>query len=324
MPVIGTPIETVTPLPIGGVAPSCDLPATPASDSAPIVKEPLVGSQNCQFNCEQVFGTIRVLPTIKHGTRVEWELHPQFRDPGPYEFQLQFGHTGTNDADDWEPVGAAAYDVYYMEDDTQRVFGKTQWSHYRICLTTATTTYFSRPVRTDETLAFRERRRWAAMVRAHLVLLKQEEGVEGYLLKQKLFGTPCDAGCIDYQTFEITNPQCPTCYGTGFTGGYYEPTPCVYAALSRKVSHNELDGAKLRGTIDDMLRVKATMLAIPQLFENDVWVDRTKDARWFINTIENLAEYRGVPIVLSVELRLAPYSHPVYDVEIENQVPAIA
>lgn len=312
MPVIGTPVT------------ACPTPEVPAEVAAaatsPVVKEPIVGEGACYYDCDQVFGMIRVLPTIKHGTRVEWEIHPHFRDPTPHEFQLQFGRTGTNEADDWEPVGETAFSVFYMEDDTPRVFGKTQWTHYRICLTTPVATYFSRPVPADATLEFKYRRRWAEMIRAHTILLKQEEGVSGFLLKQKLFGAPCD--CLDWQTFEIRNPQHELCYGTGFLGGYYDPVACVYAALDRKVSHNELDAGKARGTIDDMLKVKAKMLPIPQLFERDVWVDQKRDARWFVHQIEARGEYQGVPVLLSVELRLAPYSHPIYQIEIPDQVPA--
>jgi hypothetical protein len=286
------------------------------------VKVPSVGCS--ASSCEDVFSEVIVLPTIAFGTRVQWTLHPQLRDPGPYEFALEWGRTGLPDADDWEQIGDSAYNVFFMVDDEQRVYGKTNWTHYRVRMTTPLATYYSRPTPADSTLSFSDRARWAAMVRAQQKLLRMEHGVNGYLLKRKLFGEPCPENCVDELTQEITNPQCPTCHGTGFLNGYFEPVDCVYAALSQKVSRNELDGGKARGTTDDMLRVKATILAVPQLFSYDVWVDHAKDARWFIHTIQNKAEYKGVAIVYEVELRLAPYSHHIYDIEIDQQVDAIA
>lgn len=324
MAVIGTPVGLAEPLPAvpGQGQGACEVPAlTGSSTGGSVVKPTDIGGDQCFFNCDQVFANTRVTPTIKRGSLVEFELHPSFTDPGPYEYQLQFGRTGSNDSDDWIIVGTTAFDVSFLVDDTIRVYGKTSWTHYRVCLRTAAATYFSRPVDALGILGFADRRIFHELLRAQQLYLKKSDGVEGFLLKRRLFGQVCDQDCVDFLTGEVTNSQCPACFGSGFVGGYFSPIPCVYAALERKISHNDLDGGKSRGTVDDALRVKARMLAIPQMFENDVWVDKKNDHRWYIHQIEHASEYRGIPVAANVELRFAPFTDPIYDLEIDALLP---
>jgi len=61
------------------------------------------------------------------------------------------------------------------------------------------------------------------------------------------------------------------------------------------------------------------MLMLPLISENDVWVSRKTDDRYYIRTIQNASEMRGVPLVANVELRPAPYTDVIYDVEIPQQ-----
>lgn len=273
-------------------------------------------------DCPEVFGQLRIMPTICRGTRVEWSLHPRFTDPQPHTFQLQFGRTGNPLADDWSPVGLPAVNTYFLEDDEPRVFGKTQWTHYRIQLETGSGLYYSAPISAHSSLSFRDWRRVREMMRAHNILLREEEGSEGYLLKRRLFGEPCPNNCVDYLTEDVSNPNCPICYGTGFLGGYYDPLECVYAALSQNSHDTEIDGLQARGTIDDLPRVPARLLAIPQLVSRDVWVRKNSDERWEIRKPQHAAEYRGWPIIYTVEMRLLPFSNPVYAIELPGQLPS--
>lgn len=329
MPITATPVDTPTPLPPGGDPVAlCEAPPVPQLSpdaSCGVFVKPLdLSAENgCFFNCDEVFANIRVLPTIRQGTLVEWELHPNFRDAGPYEFQLQFGRTGDNDADDWAPVGASAFNVFMMIDDEQRVYGKTNWAHYRICLTTPLAQYFSRPVSSLGDLSFTDRRIFTTMLKAQMQMMRHMSGSgsrAGSLLKRRLFGTPCD--CLDKLTREVTDAECPLCYGTSFAGGYYDPIDCIYAAMHPNMSHNNLDGGRARGTIDEGLVVAARMLAVPQLFEEDVWVDPKNDNRWYLHKIQNAVEWRGVAIAVDVELRLAPYTDPIYEVDVPNLLPS--
>src|SRR4051812_3180266 len=86
----------------------------------------------CGPDCESVFDRVVVSHMITGPTRVMWELLPTFTDPGPLEFQLQAGATASNDSDDWVDVGLPVADQYFAVDEEQRVWGKTNFTHYRL------------------------------------------------------------------------------------------------------------------------------------------------------------------------------------------------
>jgi hypothetical protein len=293
-------------------------PAKPATNTGVPLHE--YKYANCIPGCELVFDRIWVFSHIIGSTRLEWRLSRNFHDPGPYVFQLQVGHTANQNATDWCNVGLAAVDTFYMIDDTQRVYGKTQWTHYRLVLTTPLATYMSTPQPAWGALDHRNWRQARDMVRQERVRLRYMSGQEGYLLKTKLYGPPHQS-CLQWVTGEVTRPQCTVCYGTGIEGGYFDPIPCVYADLNTRTSRDHRDEGQGRGTINDDLRVRARMIAIPQVEERDVWVDQDSDLRWYVHQVQDLVEVRGVPLVCEVELRLAPFTDVIYKFPIADQVP---
>lgn len=273
----------------------------------------------CESECSWVFDRVFVWPQISAGsTRVEWTLHPNFADEGSYTFQLQVGKTGLDDATDWTDVGAPVVDTYFALDTAQRVYGKFQWTHYRVKLTSSAGVYYSTPQLALGNLGFADWNRARELLRLEKLRLVKEAGQEGYLLKRKLFGTTCT--CIDTVTKEVKNPQHSDCYGTGIVGGYYEPYSCFYVEQSTKVNRSHID--PMKGTANDRTTVAGRMLNVPQVFSYDVWVDRDSDLRWAIHNIQSLVEVRGVPLVVSCEMRLLPFTDPVYQFDISGQVPS--
>jgi hypothetical protein len=271
---------------------------------------------NCIADCDWIFDRILVYPHITGGTRVEWTLHPRFRDPGPYVFQLQYSTAGTNEADDWIYVGLPVTNNFYAIDDQQRLYGKSNWAHYRLLIRTPLGIYASQPQPATGVLSFRDWRLAREIIRMERLRLRTAAGQEGFVLKAKRYGETHEE-CVDFMTEEVIDSTCEICYGTGFVGGYFEPTECIYAELPPQTSRVQLDPD--RGTTDDELRVPARMLGVPRLMEGDVWVDRDTDIRWAVHTIKHLVEMRGVPLVVSVELRLLPFSDVIYKFPIREQ-----
>jgi hypothetical protein len=276
---------------------------------------------DCVNECAWIFDRLQVFPRINGGSRIEWTLHPGFADPLPYDVMLQVGSTGLDNATDWTGVGFSARNTFYLVDDVQRVYGHTQWTHYRVRLETPVGVYYSDPISCWGNLDNRHWRLMREVTRKELLLLRKESGQEGYLLKRRISGTPC-AACISYMTDEVTNAQCPECYGTGFEGGYYAPLGCVYANLTPSGRHEQLDRQQTRGSVNETVAT-ARMLAAPQLSANDVWVDRDTDFRWNIHQVQNVVEMRGVPVVVQAGLRLCPFSDPVYKFPISGQLPVV-
>lgn len=271
----------------------------------------------CPTQCEPVFDRVVVSHLIRGGTKVMWELLPGFTDPNPLSFQLQVGTTANPDADDWADVGTPVDNLYYAYDPDQRVFGKINWSYYRVLVTSSLGTYTSSPTGTAGTLSRRDWLKARNLVRRKLVTFKLGEGQEGYLLKRRVTGQRCRL-CLDEQTLEVRDPVCPSCYGTGFECGYYYPMDCVWANIGLRARRLHLDGQG-RGTVGDVT-VSAQMILTDLMGEDDVWVNKLTDERYFVHKVEHSIEVRGVPILGNVELRPIAYSSAIYSIEIPAQL----
>lgn len=269
----------------------------------------------CGPTCEWVFSRVRVFPLVRGNTQVEWEVHPQFNDPGPYTFQVQVGQTGNPYADDWEDVGVPVVDTYMTSDAQQRAFGMMSWTHYRVIMTTSVGSYASRPEKVLGDFNHVDWTRIRALTRQLDLRMRNKAGVEGYLLKRKIYGERCS--CVDLGTDEPRIPNCPLCYATGITGGYYDPYPCFQVEFPKRATRSHVSDT---GTTNDGPVIQGRMINNPMLHSYDVWVDRSSDQRWIIHNIESEVEVRGVPIILyPVQMRLAPFTHIIYSFPIAGQ-----
>lgn len=264
----------------------------------------------CGYACEWIFDRLLTYPSIKGTTRVEWTLHPRFDGAEPYTYQLQFGRTGNPLANDWVNVGGAQVGGTFLLDTVPRVYGKFQWSHYRLLLTPATAdvTYASRPQTLMGRLGKRDWLRAKETRRLENLRLQAEAGADGYLLKRRHFGTPCD--CLDELTAEIRKPQHETCYGTGFVGGYFAPYPCFYVDMGLNKHRLHLDGD--RGSVNDEPVITGRAVNDPQVMSYDVWVEKDTDIRWIVHHVAHIVEIRGLPVVVGLQLKQAPFSDIVY------------
>jgi len=270
----------------------------------------------CPSQCESVFDVVHVSYLIRGGTRVCWQLLSTFSDPLPYTFQLQVGQSGNPDADDWADVGTSMENTFYAVDGVKRVYGKTQYTHYRVKMTTSLGTYYSDPVASGGILPPRDWRLASEIVRKEKLRFRYTSQ-DGYLLKRRITGVPCTQ-CLDLQTDEVTNPDCTECYGTGLQCGYFYPMGCIWVDLAPKTRRKHIDDAGMRRTVNDIV-VTGRMLMMPLLQETDVWVSRETDDRYYIQKIQDVAEIRGVPLVANVELRPAPYTDIIYTIAIPQQ-----
>jgi hypothetical protein len=273
-------------------------------------------------SCDTVFDRVVVSHLVRGMTRIMWELLDTFTDPAPLVFQLQVGTTSNPDADDWTDVGLPVENVYFAHDPEQRVWGKTNWTHYRVKLTTSQGTYYSLPTGGMGVLDRRSWRLAREIVRQRLLGYRfGPGGQDGYLLKRRWTGADCPT-CLDPMTREVRDPNCPDCYGTGKRCGYYYPMACVWAEVQPKYRRTELDGGQARGTIQDVV-LTAEMLGSHLLSEGDIWVSRQTDDRYYVHNVQHTAEMRGVPLVAQVQLRPVPFTSVVYTIQIPDQLARI-
>lgn len=270
--------------------------------------------------CDNPFSRVVVSYLVAGGTQVFWELRESFLDPRPLTFTLEVGQSANPDADDWTAVGSPMVDTFFAVDGEQRVFGKIRWQFYRVKLETTKGTYYSDPTGLMGTLNKRDWRLAKATLRSYHVYMKAGDGQLGYLLKRRISGERCTK-CTEYQTGEVTRPFCDECWGTGFRCGYFFPIGCVWADISPRSIHLTQD--RTRGTIGDV-GVKASMLNPWALSEGDLFVQKVTDDRYYVHSVQNTIEFRGVPLIADVELRPLPATDPVQYIEIPQQVETLA
>lgn len=267
---------------------------------------------------DSVFDRVTVSYLNRGGSRLFWELRDDFTDEPPYRFRIQVGESGNPNADDWEYVGDEVWNAFTGSDPVTRPFGKINRLHYRIELSTNDGIYYSDPTGAMGTLAPRDWRIAREQLRQEqLRMEKGTSGQEGYLLKRRITGEDCKE-CLDHLTQEITDPNCQYCWGTGKQCGYFYPMDCIWADMDPKTYRTHLDAGQARGTVNDIV-VRARMVNIWLLGEEDVWINRITDDRYYVHTVQNIVEVRGIPIVANVELRPAPFTDVIYDIEIPGQ-----
>ena len=256
----------------------------------------------------QSFARVTVDNLIQGGARVSWEIERHFVDPGSYDFQLQIGHTGLDEADDWTDVGSPVVDTYYAFDLEKRAYGKTLDTHYRVELTTTSGTYYSRPAPSDGLLSKKDWLIAREIVRNEQLRHSALTSVKGFLVKARRYGPRC-LSCTDPLTEEVSQSQCQDCYGTGFDLGYFEPLPTYFCdiGLEQNREHRNPQTGMEKQDV-----VKARFVGDTQLYSYDVWINEFSDERYYMHTIGSVANVRGVPLVFDVELRLAPYTDVIY------------
>lgn len=262
------------------------------------------------------FRRVSVDHMVRGVTRVWWQLEPQFRESGPYVFQLQYGHTPINDAVDWTNVGAPVTNGYFALDPGWREGGTELLTHYRVTLTTPEEIYVSQPANCFGELTERD---WLL---AREIIRKEQlrhrlVSVPGYVLKQYRYGKPC-ARCRDELTSEITDNNCILCNGTGFEVGYHPALPLQCWDLSPETIQERVD-TQLKGSTRENAYIKARVIGFPALNKKDIWVNGSTDERWTVEVIQIVAAIRNVPLVCEVQMGLVPFNNSIYALEIGGE-----
>jgi hypothetical protein len=242
-------------------------------------------------------------------TTVFWDLVTGFKDAGPYRFRLQVGSTGNPFADDWRDVGSEVVNTYYTTDPDKHDKAKAITTHYRVILSTADRTYISGPVPAMQWLDRHQFRVAREMLRRHRKAMERSPfRREGYLLLRRRFGPDCPR-CLDPQTGQVTDINCPVCYGTSKLGGYFAPLPYQFAMITPRVITERVVSGKAT-TADDFR--KGTFLGYPVLQTYDVFVDAHSDERFIMGRITQAENIGAVQIIYDIEVGVPDMSDVVY------------
>lgn len=291
----------------------CNELVPPTAQGDPGVLNPAgdgLGSNKCSN--ESPFSRV-VVSYLGGVPEVFYELDAYATMPGPLTFQLQFAEVLSQHAP-WVDIGNPVVDVYSIKlSSSFKPTGKLNRNVFRLKMTDGNDdVHYSDPVSKAGTLS---RADWLTarqiLKQKQLELSQGLTGQMGFLLKRRITGEKCPR-CTDQMTSEILDPECSVCWGTGRKCGYYYPIGCVWAAISPMTYRAHLDGGQTRGTVLDVV-VKADMINTWILGEGDVWINAVTNDRYYIHTVQNTAEIRGVPLTATVELRVPPFTDIIYD-----------
>jgi hypothetical protein len=268
-----------------------------------------------------VFERVTVDFVVTGGARINWYVSPHFHGPEPWSLQVQTAESDLLQAN-WVDVGTPVQNTCFVIDPEWRVkFGKEPNIFYRVKLTDAdNVTYTSEAIHALDRLDFKSWNYFLEIQRKELIRLRAlNVGVNAWLLKIKRSGTPCQV-CLDQFTQEVTNSNCPTCYGSSWEGGYYEPEPLVYADITGEETYLQ------RATEDGMgmvapMTVRGMCLANPHLITMDIIVNHHTDVRYHVHNVSPRTHIRGVPTLVTVDLRPVPFDNVVYKFPVPRTYP---
>lgn len=249
------------------------------------------------------------------GTKVEWNIARQFTEPGPHSFQLE-GATGPVSTADWQPIGLAATNVYFLLDDETRLFGMSDDWYYRIKLTTPVRTHYSRILSSQDNLSFRDWRLADDMIRKERLRLENYVGTDVVFLKRKRAGTRCPE-CTEPLTGDVLNSNCETCRGTGLVAGYFAGVP-AYVEIPPGQNNERMDNLAAAGQTNDVVYPNCRILGEPTIDVYDVFVDEGSGVRYVVRNLQEVGVIRGYPIVSTCTLRRLQFTDAAYSVPLEG------
>ena len=254
-----------------------------------------------------VFTRVDIYNRVRGGALIAWQLSPAVRLDAEPTFTVEASRSGVGD---WEVV-AVTTGYYAAIDESRWLYGKAPRLHYRVRFTTAGRTHTSPRYQIGANLDGRDAAILRDIVRKEALRFRQS-GQCGFLYKRRHWGPRCTA-CHDYDTGSVLNSNCGSCFGTGYSGGYFPPVEFWLSQVSAGPQRRKAvaDGLGVRGDRNIVVRA----LCCPWIDSDDVWVDFDSDQRYYIQTV-NEVNYRGSIFLFdSVELRLAAATDIIYQLE---------
>lgn len=269
-----------------------------------------------------VFDRVRVDFLVAGTARIGWEISEHFHAPEPWTFQLQEAESDLPQAN-WVDAGTPVTNTCFAIDPVVRAkFGKELNIFYRVKLTDANgVVYTSDVAYVVDDLDFKSWHYAREIGRKELLRLRSlRVGRESWLLKIKRSGTPCHV-CLDQFTQEVTNSNCPTCYGSRWEGGYYTPEPLIFGDITAEETYLQRATEEGLGMTAPQI-IRGMFVQYPYLATMDVIVNQSTDVRYHVHNVATRTHVRGVPVLMVADLRPIPFDNVVYKFPVPRVYPA--
>ena len=144
------------------------------------------------------------------------------------------------------------------------------------------------------------------ILRRKNLVLNRYSGRTMKLIKHRSWGQHCPE-CWDEYLYRIKYDECPTCYGTGWVGGYFDPIE-FKSLITPSPKYNQINMFGDWRPSDTML----TTVNFPPLQVRDVVVDE-RNARWMVKAVRT-KEIKGFVIEQNIQASLISLEDDVYEV----------
>lgn len=265
-----------------------------------------------------IFKRIQIVTQPLGGSFIAWELFSNFKAPGPFHFYADFGRSGTTE---WEPLSSdPVVDACFTVDPARRYYDHLADFSYRVRLVLPNlqdnegncTVHISQPQQANGLWSKRDWLLAREIARKEYLYQRKRTNLTavGILLKRRRWGVVCE-DCKEFDTGEVQARWCPNCYGTGFEGGFFKGVD--FTVTMDAPWQREFKRHPQKSMTNNIIR-HGRAVAYPYVDSDDIYVRKDNGERYYVHAIRQEAEVGGIPVVVSIELRLAPSTDLAYTV----------
>ncbi len=245
------------------------------------------------------FHQLQVYVNFRNEKILHWDMEGTSFKPTA---SVQFYVDKAREAGEWQEIGGPITDDCYYTDTVKWNWGKDKDTYYRVRFKDSSGSWvYSKPTAAYEGWSPSDYRIAREICRKEYLNMRQG-GRQGVLLSRKEWGRPCPS-CRDWDLRDVVDTGCTICFGVGIVGGYYAPLdmPAIFQpyAVKRDISAN--------GTgVQQQTQSIARIVLYPWVKAYDLWMDARTGDRFTIQTINVVADMKGVPLIGVVSLRKLP------------------
>lgn len=216
---------------------------------------------------------------------LSWETETSSEDPQDYDFYVLRSGSPLGP---YRTLAGPLVDIYRYRDVQVGLLHQWKDLYYRVRLVHR---------QTGETLEFPDDDGVAMVARPPLdllnirseeyVLFKEHIGRTCWLFKRRTFGMKCPNCYVEFMD-RRTRSNCPTCFDTGFVGGYHYPIECLVQIDPSPQADQLASTEKL-----EQVNTTGRTLAFPPMSPKDIIVE-ADNRRWRVRSMAPTERLRAV------------------------------
>jgi hypothetical protein len=209
---------------------------------------------------------------------VEWKVPASW---GSCSFNVYFS---PNEHGPFKKLNTSPIRTNHLKDTDTEEYSKVTKAYYvveAILLDNGRATLKSQPTSWGTTQTDWVQLRSQEIQRREYVLLSKFTGNKSYIFRRKTYGERCP-DCWNANVEKAMKDNCPTCMGTTFKGGYFEP----YVSY---VQYDPSPGSVIRTYFGkfEPLQTGGWTVSVPEIFPDDIIV---RQGNWDLHRVENVSQ----------------------------------